>query len=224
MMLRLNETPRHTWEIEYTDSEPKDVKQMCRVDVDPTPDSSIFGLPRHTTPVMMGPHLKHDDSDSILDRLDFGGDVVFLDQLHDLEVGRQISLLDTYISNPPCYEYCVTLAFKFVPSIPSFEYLEVPGVSIQTWMELTLGQMLKRAMAVKTSMTLVWHDLTGSDPWYNVAIDKSFRNVKVNKVIAELQNKYQSNAKLCVEEYHGTWPCSFVALEKVFIPSEEQWQ
>jgi hypothetical protein len=223
MMLRLDETPRHTWEIGYTDSEPNDVKQMCRVDVDPTLDSSHFGLPRYTTPVMMGPHLKHDDSDSMLERSDFREDIVFLDQLHDLTFGRHISLLDTYISNPPCYEFCVTLAFKFVPAIPSLDYLEVPGISIRTGMVLTLGELLTKAMAVKTLVE--WQDLTDSDMWCNdVAKDKCFHDVTVNEVIVELQNKYRCTAKLCVEEYHEFGPCSYFTMENVFIPSEEQWR
>jgi hypothetical protein len=228
MMLRLEELPRQTWRIVYDQTIRR--MRMCRVDVDPTltippPSHDHRRIRRTATPVSLSPHLTHSRNGPEYLRETAKGERVPLYALDGLAFGRNVSLLHTHIPNPSCYDFEVTLFFKFVPAIPSFICLAAQRISFQTRRSLKLGEALTKAMAVHTEVTLVAWEMPDPPAWRDrFGQDKHFKNVTVSDITNRLQAEHKCTAILCAGDSDTVFePTSYMTLSNVFIPSEVQW-
>jgi hypothetical protein len=205
MFLRVDETPRQKWGLKV-DYSPVDLSMSSELRrFDNSPPSPPW---QQVTPVILSPHLIIEDEDDI--KLPGMGarDYVVFQLPCSLLVGSHTSILDTYISSPPCYEFEFYLEFKFEPAIPSYGCLSMNGVRFQTGRALKVGEVFDRARAIRTDAVLRRIHL--DEP----AKTKKYRNVTANEVIKELQQEYTCTATLC--------PSSALMLNNVMVPNEQQ--
>ena len=156
---------------------------------DNSPPSSLW---QQVTPVTSSPHLK------VLNNGEKYGVVtteitrayVALELPCSLNMGRYASILDTYISSPPCYNFEFHLEFKFEPAIARYGYPKVSCVRFRTWQALKLGEAVDRAMAIRTNAVLCKDFREGT------AVFEKYRMVTVTAIIDELQRKYTCTAIL----------------------------
>lgn len=205
MFLRVDETPRQKWGLKV-DYSPVDLSMSSELRrFDNSPPSPSW---QQVTPVILSPHLIIEDEDDI--KLPGMGarDYVVFQLPCSLLIGSHTSILDTYISNPPCYEFEFYLEFKFEPAIPSYGCLSINGVRFQTGRALKVGEVFDRARAIRTGAVLRRKHL--DEP----VKTKKLRNVTANEVIKELQQEYTCTATLC--------PSSALMLNNVMVPNEQQ--
>jgi len=202
MFLRVEEVPPQIWgfKVDYSSRDPSKYYELRKFNNSPP------SLPwRWVTPVILSPHLT---------RVTYDGEneakaSVTIDLPNNVPIGKHSSILDTYISNPPCYKFAFGFDFKFEPPIPGYGCLYVSAVQFQTGKALKLGEALDKAMAVRTDADLYTADLRD-----NSVKGKTYRNIAASQVINRLQLEYGCTTILCQS--------SLMVLENVFVPNERQ--
>jgi hypothetical protein len=145
--------------------------------------------------------------------------VVLLRLLRRLLVGAHSSILDTYISREPCYDFTFHLKFRFEPAIPTYSHLNVPYIYLQTRRALKLGEAVDEAMSLCTDMILEKdYRLNEKDMKC-----KCFRDTTVIEVISKLQYEHKCTAILCVGRPGSVDPSSVLAVHHVYASNEQQW-
>lgn len=202
MFLRVDETPRQNWglQIGFFTREP----EVRRFE-----DSPLSRPWRRVTPVVLSPHLK------VLNISDEGylgdnaGEWVNVQPPCSIPMGGRLSILDTYPSNPLCYDFAMQLDFKFKPTIPRYDRLLVGYVQFKTGKALKLGEALDKAMAIRTSAKL------HRDRRDKSVKSKRFWDISTIEVVNKLQHKHGCTAILCES--------STIILNDMFNPNEQQW-
>lgn len=207
MFLRVDEVPRETWELM---ADYYDVDGSPRIDLRRCDSGTATWPWRLVTPTSLSPLLEttnYDDEEEE-EMSTYDKNCVAFRLTCDLAIGSRSSVLDTYFSNPPCYDFTLDLDFDLEPAIPRHSGLMMSPVRIQTKEALKVGEALDRAMAIHTNVTLC-------ENYFDRTVkSKTYRDVTVTEVIDKLQREYGSTAIL------GKF--SVIVLRNVCVPSEQQ--